>query len=199
MAKTVDYYLSFTSPWTYLGSRDFGRICQETGTTANFLPTNFLDVFAATGGLPLPKRAPERQAYRLIELERWSSFRSMDINLHPKHWPFDETLAVGCLLAAADEGADLHALSHAVMRAVWAEEKDMANRIELGTVLDGLGLDSAALLEKATDLDATKEIIRKNTEAAIAVGVFGAPSYLYNGELFWGQDRLDFLERALKR
>ncbi|MEQ9326974.1 MAG: 2-hydroxychromene-2-carboxylate isomerase [Rhodospirillales bacterium] len=199
MAKHVDYYLSFTSPWTYLGSPEFGRICKDTGTSVNFFPCNFLEIFAATGGLPLGKRSPERQAYRLIEMERWGAWREMDINLKPAHWPFDETLAVGAFMAATEAGADGHSLSHAIMRSVWAEERDMADAGELKSVLEGFGLDSKTLLDKAADLDATRAIIRKNTEAAIAVGVFGAPSYLYENELFWGQDRLDFLERALRR
>ena len=199
MAKTVDYYFSLSSPWTYLGSLEFARLCEDTSTTVNFRPSHLKTVFAATEGLPVPERAPERQAYRLVELERWGAYRQMDINLHPAHWPFDDTLAVGAMLAAEKAGADLHALTHSIMRAAWAEDRDMTNPEHLATVLSGLGLDSKALLAVAADQSATRKVIDANTETAIAAGVFGAPSYLYENELFWGQDRLEFLGRALAR
>ncbi len=198
MAKTIDYYATLISPWTYLGSQRFEQIVKNYGAKVRIFPVDFGVVFAATGGLPLAKRAPERQRYRLMELERWRKHLGVPLHVHPKFFPANEALAAGCAwvlkLEQSEESA--LALSHAVLRAVWAEEKNIADPATLKEIIAGLGFDAVAVMAKGAAPEIA-ERRKQESEAAIARGVFGAPSFVYNDELFWGQDRLEFLDRAL--
>lgn len=153
-------------------------------------------VFENSGGLPLPKRSPQRQAYRMQELERWRSELGIPLNKTPAHFPANDQTASTVVYAAKEAGGDALALANAIGLAQWCEEKDFSDDATLKAIADSVGLDGAALLERAND----PQIRAKYTDLAqIALdsGVFGAPTYLYNGEMFWGQDRLDFLDRAL--
>jgi 2-hydroxychromene-2-carboxylate isomerase len=197
MAKSVDYYFSPMSPWTYLGHARFAAMARKHGATVNVKPVDYGRVFPVSGGLPLAKRAPQRQAYRLVELARWRDFLGVPLTLQPKFFPFDTKLATFAIIAAADSEPAMK-LSESVMRACWAEEKNMADEAALSAVIRACGLDAGALLTKAQ----TPEVAARFdafTEEAIARQVFGAPTYVYKDELFWGQDRLEFLERALAK
>lgn len=196
MAKTIDYYFSLNSPWAYLGSRLFEEIAGRHGAEVRVKPVNLGEVFPRTGGLPLPKRAPERQAYRLVELQRWRAFRELPLTLHPAFFPADEALAAGCVTALAAEGGDALKLAHAILRGVWAEERNMADEAALAEILRENGAEPDALFAKARAAE-TRAAYEAQTQEAIARGVFGSPSYIYDDVLFWGQDRLEFLERAL--
>jgi len=198
LAKTVDYYVTLISPWTYLGSARFEQIAARHGATVRIFPVDFGIVFAATGGLPLAKRAPERQRYRLMELERWRKHLGVPLNVHPKFFPANEAQAAHCAWVLKLEQGDAAAMkfSHAVLRAVWAEEKNIADPDTLKAIVAGCGFDAEALMRKAAAPEIA-ERRKKESEAAIARGVFGAPSFVYKDELFWGQDRLEFLDRAL--
>jgi len=198
MAKTIDYYLSLISPWTYLGSRVVEDIVRKHGAAVHVRPMNLGEVFPRTGGLPLAKRAPERQAYRLIELKRWSAYRDMPLNLHPKFFPANEQMAAGLVIAAAMGGGDPLRLAHAILRAVWAEERDIADIPTLESIARETGHDELSLLTRGAEPE-IREAYSAYTQDAVARGVFGAPSYIYEDELFWGQDRLDFLDRALAK
>lgn len=196
MSKVVDYYLSLVSPWTYLGSGRLAEIAQRHRAEVRVMPMNLGEVFPRTGGLPLPKRAPERQAYRLAELKRWSAYLGVPINLQPAYFPAPEITAACMVIAAGEGGGQPLALARAFGRAVWEQERNIA---EVGTceaIAEETGHHAVDLLAKALD-PAVRQRYAEQTEAAVARGVFGAPSYLYNDELFWGQDRLDFLDRAL--
>lgn len=193
---TIDYYFSLVSPWSYLGHRRFEDLARRHDAAVGYKPVQALPLFAATGGQPLAKRAPERRAYRLQELTRWREFLGMPLNLQPRHFPVDDTLAAGLVIAAGAAGRPQGPLIFAIMRAVWAEERDIAERATLKDIAAACGVDADALLEAAE----TPEIrgrFESNTQEAIAKGVFGIPTYVLGDELFWGQDRLDFLERAL--
>lgn len=196
MTKTIDYYFSLNSPWTYLGSRLFEEILQRHNAVARVKPVNLGEVFPQTGGLPLPKRAPARQAYRLLELKRWRAFRDMPLNLHPTYFPAPDALAAGCVIALGETSAEALRLAHAILRAVWAEERNIADESTLAEILRENEQDPDAILAKAREPGAA-ETYKAYAEEAVARGVFGAPSYFYEDELFWGQDRLDFLDRAL--
>ena len=196
MSKVIDHYYSLVSPWTYLGGPRLDAIARRAGALVDHKPADFGGIFAASGGLPLARRAPQRQAYRLLELARWRDFLGAELNLRPGHLPAPDDLAARVVVAAERAGADAGRLSHAILRAVWAEERDVADPGTLRDVAGESGLDGAALLA-AAGTGAVREEYAANTAEAIARGVFGAPSYVYRGELFWGQDRLDFLERAL--
>ena len=162
-------------------------------------PVDLGVVFPASGGLPLAKRAPQRQGYRLVELKRWSAYLHLPLNLHPKHFPVSANLASRWILAALEQGADAAlAFAGALGRAVWAEERDIADRATLVAIATAQGHDPAALDERANAPDiATRFAVL--TQEAIDRDVFGSPTYVYNGEPFWGQDRLDFLDRALAK
>ena len=194
----IDYYFSLISPWTYLGSRRLEQIAARHRATIRPLPVDLGRVFPISGGLPLAKRAPQRQAYRLVELARWRDFLKVPLNIHPQYFPANGTQAAACVIATRIDHGDAKAieLAHALMHGVWAGEKNIADPQTIKDIVAGVGLDAAALMKRATDPDiaATRDA---DTEAAIALNVFGAPTYVVDGELFWGQDRLDFVERKL--
>ena len=196
MAKTIEYYYSLISPWTYLGGERLEAIARKHGADIRYKPMMLATVFPATGGLPLAKRAPVRQAYRLMELPRWRDYLKIPLNLHPEFFPADERRAALMVIAAAARDLDAGTLSNAILRAVWAEDRDIADTATLSAIADGCGLDGQALLADSEG-DAAVETYEANTQDALERGVFGAPTYVYGDELFWGQDRLDFLDRAL--
>jgi 2-hydroxychromene-2-carboxylate isomerase len=199
MAITIDYYLSLNSPWTYIGSGPFGEIARRHGADVNVKPAKFGPIFEQTGGLPLPKRSPQRRAYRMMELKRWREVRGLPLNLEPKHFPCDDAAATRLVISAKLQGKDAHRLSVELGRAVWEREESLADAATMASAAERAGLDAAALRASGpadAELDA---LFQQYTEEALAAGVFGAPSYvLPSGEIFWGQDRLELLERALK-
>lgn len=196
MAETVDYYLSLNSPWTYLGHRRFADLIESHGLAVRVHPVDFANViFPATGGLPVGKRSPQRQAYRLVELERWRSHLGIELNIQPKFWPADEALGAGMVLAAGP--SDALVLAGALLRAVWAEQRDIADRETLLAIAGECDLDAEGLITMA-ELDAVAQQRVSESEQAIERGVFGAPTYIFKGQPFWGQDRLEFLERAIR-
>ncbi len=190
----IEYFYSLVSPYTYLAGDELEQIAVRHGTEITYRPTDFFQVFGQTGGLPVPKRHPSRQAYRLQELKRWSVFKGMPFNLNPKHWPTDQTIASLSVIAAAEQGADVCALSRAFLAACWAEEKDIADPATVDSVLSSQGLDAAAI---ASGRDAARSAYDANAELALEIGAFGAPFYVIGDEKFWGQDRLDFVDRHL--
>jgi 2-hydroxychromene-2-carboxylate isomerase len=197
---TIDYYISLNSPWTYLGSARLAAIAKKHSCTVNVNPAKFGEVFAKTGGLPLVKRAPERRAYRLMDLKRWRDYLGIPINIEPKHFPSDEADGTRLVLAAKLQGKNAHALATEIGKALWEMEQSIADAAVLAAAAKRAGLDAEAI-RKAGPSDAELDSMHdKLTDEAIKRGVFGAPSYvLPTGEIFWGQDRLEFLERALAR
>jgi 2-hydroxychromene-2-carboxylate isomerase len=199
MAITVDYYLSLNSPWTYIGSAPFAEIAKRNGVTVNVKPAKFGPIFEQTGGLPLPKRSPQRQAYRMMELRRWREVRGLPLNLEPKHFPCDDLMATRLVISAKLQGKDAHRLSMELGRAVWEREESLADAATIASAAQRAGLDALTLLAGGPSDAEADALYQQYTEEALAAGVFGAPSYvLPSGEFFWGQDRLDLLERALK-
>lgn len=198
MGKHVDYYVSLNSPWTYLGSARFDAMVKKHGATVTIWPVDFGSVFAVSGGLPLPKRAPQRQAYRMMELKRWRDHLGVKTTLEPKFFPANEVPAAKCVIALREEGrmADAIKAAHAVLTGLWAEEKNTGDLPTLEAIIAGCGLDGAAVL-KASEAPGIAEKREAYTKHAISQGVFGAPSFVIDGEIFWGQDRLDFVERKL--
>ncbi len=196
MSKVIDYYFSLISPWSYLGGDRLAEIARRHGAAINVKPVDYGRIFPASGGLPLAKRAPQRQAYRLVELRRWRDHLGADLKLEPQFFPVDETLAAGMVAAVRLAGGDALPLSQALLRAVWAEERNIADRETLAAIAAAEGHDAETLLAAAEGPEA-RRARADDTEEALARGVFGAPSYVYAGEIFWGQDRLDFLDRAL--
>jgi 2-hydroxychromene-2-carboxylate isomerase len=197
MSKAIDYYYAMQSPWAFLGAERFTRMAEAAGAIVTYKPCDFSRVFSRTGGFMLKDRSPARQAYRLIELARWSRQLGIKLNLQPKFFPVADELAARFVIAAGQLGLPMGPLTLAIMRAVWVEERNIADTDTLRALADGLGLAGAALLTASREV-ATLEAYERNSDDAVARGVFGAPTYIYRDEPFWGQDRLDFLERALR-
>ena len=198
MGKHVDYYVSLNSPWTYLGSARFDAMVKKHDATVTIWPVDFGSVFAVSGGLPLPKRAPQRQAYRMMELKRWRDHLGVKTTLEPRFFPANEVPAAKCVIALREQGrmADATKVAHAVLTGLWAEEKNSGDPDTLKAIIDACGLDGAAVM-KASEAPGIAEKREAYTRHAISQGVFGAPSFVIDGEIFWGQDRLDFVERTL--
>jgi carboxymethylenebutenolidase len=196
----VKYYFAPQSPWTYLGHLRFWDIARQHGARIEVLPVDLGGkVFPVSGGQPLGKRAPQRQAYRLVELQRFAGYLHAPLNLQPKYFPVSGDDAARLIIAVEmHDGADaaMH-ISDAVLRAVWVEERNIADEATLGALLRERELPLRRLEDAHSQ--AAQERYEANTQYAIDAGVFGAPSYVIDGEIFWGQDRLDFVERRLSK
>lgn len=200
MSLTIDYYLAPQSPWTYLGHQRLSDMAQAHGAKVRVKPVDIGgQIFPASGGLPVGQRAPQRQAYRLVELKRFSAFLRLPLNLHPKFFPVPGDDASRLIIAV-----DQHDGAQAAMRVcgallavVWAQERNLADAAVLAEVLLEQQLPSERLQQsQQADVQA---LYQAHTEEALKRGVFGAPTFVVEGELFWGQDRLDFLERRLQQ
>jgi 2-hydroxychromene-2-carboxylate isomerase len=196
MSRTIDYYLTILSPWTYLGHDELLRIAAARGATINYRPMPIGTVFEATGSLPLAKRPPARQRYRWMELQRWRDKRGIPLTLKPAHFPMDATRANKAVIAVLEAGGNPAQLIGAMLKGVWADEFNVADEAVIARLLADAGFDSASILS-AADSDAVTAIYDQNGQDAIAVDVFGAPGYVLDGEVFWGQDRLELLDDAL--
>jgi 2-hydroxychromene-2-carboxylate isomerase len=198
--KSVDYYFAPNSPWTYLGHDRFAKAAAKHGAAIRVKPVDYGRIFPVSGGVPLKQRAQQRQAYRLVELARFRDYLGIPLNLEPRHFPVDATPAALAIIASdSAAGADAAMrLAVACMRAVWVEERNIADTAELAAIVGEQGLDAEKLM-LADAVAAAKARFDAYTQEAIERGVFGAPSYVLDSEIFWGQDRLEFLERALAR
>jgi 2-hydroxychromene-2-carboxylate isomerase len=196
----IDYFFTPQSPWTYLGHERFAAMAKVANASVNVLPVNLGGkVFPVSGGLPLAQRAPQRQAYRLVELKRFSAHLGIPLNLHPKFFPVTDAAAARLIIAVdLHDGADAAmAITGAVTRAVWVDECNIADETTLAALLATLGLPTQRLADAQSP--AVTARYDADTQRAIDSGVFGAPTYVVDGEMFWGQDRLDFVQRRLAR
>lgn len=199
MGQTIQYYFAPNSPWTYLGHQRFWDMARSAGVTIELIAADLRRVFAATGGLPLAKRAPQRQAYRLAELRRFSQWLKLPLTLHPRYFPVAANDAALLVIAVAQhDGSDAAmGLGLAMLRAVWVQERNLADAATLAALLSEQGLAPQRLDDSRAQV--VSDRYDANTERAIAAGVFGAPTYVIDGEMFWGQDRLDFVQRLLTK
>lgn len=194
--SSIDYYYSPISAFAYLGEGELRRIARRHRQAIRYLPVD-LDRVRATLGLVMPAdQAEARRSYRLVELNRWSRQRRLEIRLKPLHWPVSSPLAARLVHAADLTGLDPGPLSQALLRAVWCEDRNIADLGDLRDLVDAAGFDPDKLLALA-DTNAVIERFEAATQAAIRRGVFGSPTYFWRGEMFYGQDRLDFLDRAI--
>ena len=198
MSHSVDYYFAPQSPWAYLGHQRFHNILKKSGASVRVMPFDLGGkVFPISGGLPLGQRAPQRQAYRLTELARFSKWLGAPLHLKPTFFPVSGDDAAKLIIAVdMAMGADAAMnISGAILSAVWSQQRNIADEKTLAELLHEQHLPAACL--EQTYSQAVHERYESYTQMAIDAGVFGAPSYVLDGEIFWGQDRLDFVERAL--
>ena len=198
MAVTIDYYFSVLSDWAYFGGERLESLARRHGAVINHMPMSLSSIYAGTGGIPLQQRSSQRQAYRVIELERWRDTLGIPITLHPRHYPTDDRLASCAIIAVKRSGGDAGRFANQILRAIWVEERDIAEPETIRRIADGIGLDGAAILDAAGEEDMAREF-SENTEVAQERGVFGSPFYFVGNEIFWGQDRLAFVEDAVAR
>ena len=190
--------MSAPSPYAYLGHERFVTIANSHGAEIVFKPFDIAKVFSVSGGLPVGQRSAQRQAYRLVELQRWATHLEKKLNLQPTFFPVGGDPSAKLLIAAqaAHGTAAGLKLAEALGRALWAEEKNIADAETLAAIADSTGLPGQQLVA-ASLTDSVAAEYTRNTEEAIAAEVFGVPWFRINGENFWGQDRLEFVEQAL--
>jgi len=193
----IEYFYGIPSPFAYLGSARFQSIVKKFNVEVIEKPCDLVGgIFAKTGGLPVPQRSSQRQKYRLDELKRWSQFLNIKMNLKPKFFPPKDPHISGKYTIAANILGVKLVFGHELLKQIWSEEKDISDEKNIEAVSNLLNLNFKELSNLAKSEKVSK-IYLDNTEDAIAKNVFGSPTYVYNDELFWGQDRLNFLERAL--
>jgi len=193
MKKTVCYFHSLSSPWAYLGGPKFHALVKKHDLDVVIRPTTILQ---ENGGIPLRSRPDPRQRYHEVELGRWRKRLNMPLALRPKHYPTDPQYSARMVIAADQLGWDALALSHALLHALWSEELDVKDAKVRVAVANKLGLDGAKLLAMQ-DTPEMMEAWRASEKEAESYGVFGTPTWVFNKTLFWGQDRLEFLDEAL--
>jgi 2-hydroxychromene-2-carboxylate isomerase len=197
MARQIDYYYSAASPWAYIGHAVFQDLAKSNGCKVVYKPVFLGELFAETGGLPLAKRHPARQRYRMMELQRWREKRGLNFNLKPQHWPFDPKLADGVVIAANEAGLDPEPFMRAMFKGVWEQQLDLGNPVTVTDVANKAGLPGEKLVARAASAEIAA-MYEQNRQDAIAIDVFGSPGYVLDGEVFWGQDRIELLADALK-
>jgi 2-hydroxychromene-2-carboxylate isomerase len=195
MTATVDYYFSIISTWAYLGHDAFVGMARRHGVAIRYKPVALSTVFPESGGLPLAKRHPLRQSYRNFEMRRWSARRGLPLEMKPAFFPLDPTLADCAALALADRPDVCGRYASTAMHGVWTNQ-NLADEATIRAHVAAAGADPDATLAAAKS-QAVKDAYAANARDALAAGVFGSPTYVRDGELFWGQDRLDFLEQAI--
>ena len=201
MTASINYYLTPVSPWAYLGAKRFRQIAETHGARVHLKVVDYGTIFPKTGGLPLPKRSPERQAYRMMDLKRFRDFLNIPLVLEPEFFPSKTRLTAYSIIATAERLGDHQAMlaAEAVLSGLWAENLDMDAQENVITMLNKAGLDGAGLVDHALAHQAEYDAkIATDTDQALADGVFGAPSYVVDGEVFWGQDRLELLNWRLE-
>jgi len=190
MSKTIDYYHFLISPWSYLAIKQFNVLREKHDVVVNYKPIDVMQTFDNMGGLPPAKRHPSRQRFRMDELKRWAAHLDVPMNFTPAHFPANQALAAQMVFAADGATGNTKAadFSDAVLTACWAEEKNIADEATLIDLANGCGLDGNELIAKAKD-ESYSKMLQSTTEEAHNNDVFGSPTYIVDGELFWGQDR----------
>ena len=194
----IEYFYSLASPFAYLGSEKFQSIAKKYHAEIIEKPCDLVGgIFSKTGGIPVPQRSPQRQKYRLDELKRWSKFLNVKINIKPKFFPLKDPHLPSKFTIAANLLGTKIVFGHELLKQLWSKEKDISDEKNIELTSNYFKIDFRELSTLAKSEQVLK-IYTDNTEYAIGKNVFGAPTYIFNNELFWGQDRLEFLERALK-
>ena len=200
----VSCFYSLSSPWAYFAGPMQQDIVRRHRIKLLLKPYDFQEVAPRTGGVPLRTRPEPRRSYHALELDRWRKYLGMPLQLTPKHYPADGkpegwNKPPGWMVIAAQErGLEAQLLSHALLRALWVEERNTADPKVRAAVANENGLPGRELVAEETSAK-VQALYQAYSDEAERLGVFGAPTYILEGERFWGQDRLDFLDRALER
>lgn len=194
-APTLQVFYGISSPWAYFGAQRAQAIAQRHGARLVLRPIRIIE---ANGGIPLRTRLQPRQDYHALELSRWRAFLGIALNLRPRFYPCRTIeIAAKAVIALQQAGLDAPGFSFAVQQALWAQDRDIADVATLKSLALAHGGEAAAALVQETSPADIEAQWQANLADAQALGVFGTPTYVVDGELFWGQDRLDFVDRKL--
>lgn len=197
MKRKLDFYFSFISLYTYIGFEAFEKLVAKYDLEVTYKPIDLHAIFNASGGLPVSKRPPQRQAYRFVEMQRWAITRNIPLVLKPKHHPSDPVIGHRMLLAAMAQNLDVKAFIRNSLRILWVDDLDIKDAKVMVDVANRSGLDGEQLLKESANPAIDLEVSRLTAEA-VERQVFGTPFFFYRDEPFWGQDRLELLEDAIK-
>ncbi|MEL6736080.1 MAG: 2-hydroxychromene-2-carboxylate isomerase [Pseudomonadota bacterium] len=197
MSVILDYYYIGQSPFAYLGHAAIRAVAEKHGAKLHFKPVNLMGLWEVSGAVMPAQRPAVRQRYRLLELQRMSEWRGLPLNVRPAHFPTDITLADLCTIAIIQRGEDPADYMDAVFRGVWADEADMGDEAQIADRLAKCDFDPDSILT-ASKTEEMAAIRAQNTQDAIAADAVGVPAYVLNGEVFWGQDRIELVDRALE-
>jgi len=193
----ISYYYSLMSPWAYLGSERFYRLKDKYSFNIIHYPLDIIKLFSLSGGEPLAKRSDQRKTYRMMELKRWKEILNIPINFNPKYFPPSDLVKASCMILALDNEEDQNKLAYRLLEFVWKYEKDIGNDDNLKEACIQCSLDGNKLI---ISQESFFEKYQSHAQLAARRNVFGSPSYvLDDGEVFWGQDRLDLLEKAIQK
>ena len=196
MSNSIDYYFTCISPFAYLGHSELMEIASAHGKSVHFKPFNIFDVWDVSGAVPPAERPAVRQRYRKIEIQRAAVMRDTCMNPSPEFFPTNPAPADLCICALVHTGENPSKFSQEVGRAVWERNLQVADDKVLVSLLDECGFDGNEILA-LSKTDIITEIRDINTQDAIKSDAIGAPAYVYKGEVFWGQDRLEYLEQMI--
>lgn len=197
MTDHIDYFFFCASPFVYLGHRAVCAVAEKHGVSLRPKPINLPAVWANSGSVPLGQRTPLRQRYRLLEIERIALWRGLPINTQPKFFPVDPTLADKCVIALVSQNIDALPVMGDIFAAVWANEMDISNEAVIAGILTKHGHDASDVMVRAKS-DAVEVARQTNTDEAIAADAVGVPAYVVDGEVFWGQDRIELIDHMLE-
>jgi 2-hydroxychromene-2-carboxylate isomerase len=195
--RKLDFYFSFISLYTYIGYEAFEALVQKYDLEVTYKPIDLHAVFSVSGGLPVSKRPPQRQAYRFVEMQRWAITRNIPLVLKPKHHPSDPVIGHRMLIAAMAQNLDVRAFIRNSLKILWVDDLDIKDSQVMVEVANKSGLNGELLLKDSASDEVDTEVNRLTAEA-VERQVFGTPFFFYRDEPFWGQDRLDLLEDAIK-
>lgn len=192
----IDYYYTVMSPWAYFGAQRFYELQKKYNFRINHYPLDILKLFSLSGGQPLAKRADQRKVYRMMELKRWQKKLDLPINFKPKYFPPSDDVKASCVILSIEDQKIQNLMSLNLLKYVWVEEKDIGNINTLLEVLKTMGLNGEELLKKSKNFE---DMFYSLADIAAKNNVFGSPSYVFDNEVFWGQDRLDLLEEKISK
>jgi len=197
MNNMLDYYFATPSPWAYLATPRIIELEKKYNLEINWKPADLMEIFSIHGVANVKDRPQPVQLNRLTELGRWSKFLNMPLTIQPKYFPVDPTLSHKVIILAQKNNIDVKNLIFSFQKAVWTDEKDISNEDVILEICKTNKFESSSIITDANSEEIQNEY-KNNTKDALSQNVWGSPTFVYNNELFWGQDRIEFLERAIQ-
>jgi len=197
MADHIDYFYTATSPFTWFGQKSFVEVAAKHKKEIRYKPVNLMEVWKVSGGVAPPQRPPMRQRYRLLELQRIGHYYGFDVIAQPASYPANPERADCCCILLSQQGKDPGPFLASVGEALWGQDRQIADEAVLAELLDKAGFDGKTIVQDSKD-PAIAEVRSNNSQEAIDLDVVGAPAYVYKKEVFWGQDRVPYLDHMIE-